>query len=346
MKQIIATVMTFSFFGFLSCAGQNSDLQPQAFSESIDKASDIRIIDVRTPSEYEEGHIACSVNIDWQADGFIGKVKDTFDNKAPLYVYCRSGRRSAAAAEALRDAGYEVFNLEGGYMAWIEAGKPVTQYQVMTFSADDGSQVNITFIKHATLCIRHKGISIHVDPVTEHGKHTDYSIEFPKADVILITHEHGDHLDDGAITALTGEKTLLYINAAGHDAIGKGTVLSNGQSINLPGNIRLDVVPAYNTTAGRERFHPKGNGNGYVLTLSGFRLYIAGDTEDIPEMSELKDIDLAFLPVNQPYTMTVEQCVKAVESIKPKVVVPYHFSNTDLSQLPGLLPGYTVIQVK
>ena len=105
----------------------------------------------------------------------------------------------------------------------------------------------------------------------------------------------------------------------------------------------LEAVPAYNTTAGREMFHPKGNGNGYVLTMDSLRIYIAGDTEDIPEMASLKDIDIAFLPVNQPYTMTVEQCVKAAGIIKPKVLIPYHFSKTDVSSIPQLLPDIKVL---
>ena len=240
-------------------------------------------------------------------------ISAAYDKSAPLYIYCRSGRRSAAAGEALSKAGYEVYNLAGGYLAWTEAGKPVTKYEVERFLTEDGKAVDITLIKHGTLEISYNGFSIQVDPVSEHGKSTDYATEFPKADVILVTHEHGDHLDTAAIKALT-----------------------------LPGDIVLEAVPAYNITPGRERFHPKGSGNGYVLTIDGLRIYIAGDTEDIPEMADLKDIDVAFLPVNQPYTMTVEQCVAATKVIKPKVLIPYHFSQTDLSALPDLLPGVDV----
>ena len=107
-------------------------------------------------------------------------------------------------------------------------------------------------------------------------------------------------------------------------------------------DILLEAVPAYNTTPGREQFHPKGNGNGYVLTIDGFRLYAAGDTEDVPEMANLKDIDLAFLPVNQPYTMTPDQCVNAANMFKPKVLIPYHSSQTDLTGIPGQLPDIDV----
>ena len=134
----------------------------------------------------------------------------------------------------------------------------------------------------------------------------------------------------------------MILNATSRERLGKGEVVSNGETLALTDAITLEAVPAYNTTPGRENFHPKGNGNGYVLTIDGLRIYIAGDTEDIPEMAELKDIDVALLPVNQPYTMTVEQCVRAAQTIQPKVLIPYHFGNTDLTGLPALLPGIDV----
>lgn len=151
-----------------------------------------------------------------------------------------------------------------------------------------------------------------------------------------------DHLDAEAIAALTKEGTCLLMNQRSRDQYGSGEVIGNGEKKQLTDAILLEAVPAYNSTEGRENFHPKGNGNGYVLTIDGLRIYIAGDTEDIPEMAALKDIDVAFLPVNQPFTMTVEQCVAAAKAIQPKVLIPYHFSNTDLSTLPELLPGIDV----
>lgn len=217
-----------------------------------------------------------------------------------------------------------------------------TKYEVETFTTASDEPVNITLIKHGTLAVEYNGIWIQVDPVAGLGKPTDYAAEFPKADVILVTHEHGDHLDAEAINALTKGETVLLLNAKSAEQIGKGVPVANGESIHLPLGIRLDVVPAYNTTPGHENFHPKGNGNGYVLTIDGLRIYIAGDTEDIPEMADLEDIDIAFLPVNQPYTMTVEQCVKAAKVIGPKVLFPYHFSQTDLSGLAEQLPGIDV----
>ena len=123
--------------------------------------------------------------------------------------------------------------------------------------------------------------------------------------------------------------------------LGRGTALANGESYS-DGILSVDAVPAYNTTEDHLQFHPKGRDNGYVLTLDGLRIYIAGDTEDIPEMSDLMDIDIAFLPCNQPYTMTVDQLVNAAKVIQPKVLIPYHYSQTDISSVPSLLSGIDV----
>lgn len=224
----------------------------------------------------------------------------------------------------------------------IGCKQPASKYEVERFRTDSGKPVDITLIKHGTLAITYKDISIQVDPVTKLGKETDYAVEFPKADFILVTHEHGDHLDAEAIEALTKEGTRLIMNQTSCDQLGRGEAMANGEQLQLTEKILLEAVPAYNNTPGRERFHPKGNGNGYVLTIDGLRIYIAGDTEDIPELAELKDIDVAFLPVNQPYTMTVDQCVNAAKTIQPKVLIPYHFGETDLSALPDLLPGIDV----
>ncbi|MBR1538583.1 MAG: MBL fold metallo-hydrolase [Bacteroidales bacterium] len=217
-----------------------------------------------------------------------------------------------------------------------------TGYEVERFITDGGKTVDITLIKHGSLAIDCEGFSIQIDPVAKVGRETDYAKDFPKADVILVTHEHGDHLDEGAIAALCKEGTRLLLNQRSQEQLGSGQAIGNGETVQLTRDILLEAVPAYNTTEGRERFHPKGNGNGYVLTIDGLRIYIAGDTEVIPEMAELKDIDVAFLPVNQPYTMTVDQCVEAASLIRPEVLIPYHFSNTDLSGLPQRLPDIDV----
>jgi L-ascorbate metabolism protein UlaG (beta-lactamase superfamily) len=159
----------------------------------------------------------------------------------------------------------------------------------------------------------------------------------PKADYIFVTHEHGDHFDKDAIKLLSKEGTQLVMNnrcAEMYD--GKCAVLSNDQSATL-GAVKVEAVPAYNTTEDRMQFHPKGRDNGYILTIDGLRIYIAGDTEDIPEMSAIKDLDIAFLPCNQPYTMTTEQLIKAAKTVKPKVLFPYHYGQTDVSGVPSAL---------
>ncbi|MBR5660654.1 MAG: MBL fold metallo-hydrolase [Bacteroidales bacterium] len=336
-------IMALSLLGLFSCKAGYTNLDPDGFAEKVEAYPPVCLVDVRTPEEYSEGHIKGAANFDWYDSLFVDNISVAYEKSTPLYVYCRSGKRASEASAALSKAGYEVYNLKGGFIAWTETGKPVTKYEVERFGTASGAPVDITLVKHGSLEISYDGLSIQVDPVAEHGKSTDYATEFPKADVILITHEHGDHLEDATIATLTGENTVLLLNQTSRDKIGRGEAIGNGEKrILCDGKIQVEAVPAYNTTPGRERFHPKGNGNGYVLTIDGLVIYIAGDTEDIPEMADLKDIDVAFLPVNQPYTMTVEQCVAAAKAFKPKVLIPYHFSQTDITPLPGLLPGIDV----
>ena len=338
--------------GFTSCNCNNwTDLTPDEFEKSY-IADGTVTIDVRTADEFAQGHLYHAVNIDWQKDGFMDEIKENFNTNLTLAIYCRSGKRSAAAAQALSDAGYKVLNLTGGYTAWAEAGKMTNSYQVEYIPAGGGNDpLVITLIKHGSLEFAYKGMSIQVDPVSGYGKNTDYAKEFPKADAILITHEHGDHLDKNAITALSSDKTEIILNAKSQQQIGLGRVLANGEFCTLfPVGISVWAVPAYNTTPGREQFHPKGNGNGYLLSFLGsLSAYVAGDTEDIPEMVDIPKIrpvmriSVAFLPVNQPYTMTVDQCVNAAKMVNPEVLIPYHFSQTDLSGLADRLPGMKVL---
>ena len=331
--------------GLVSC-GSVTDLRVEAFADYVAQP-EVATLDVRTPAEYADGHLPWAANVDWKADGFVDAVLAAYPRETPLAVYCRSGRRSAEAAAALVKAGYtSVSNLLGGYVAWAEAGKPVSAYAVETFFTDGGRPVDVMLIKHGTLALRYAGRTLHVDPVGAYGKPTDYAAEFPKADFIVVTHEHGDHYDPAAIAALTEEaSTKIVTNARVAQLMPPSPVdvivMANGDALESPGCV-LEAVPAYNYTEGRTQFHPKGRDNGFVLTLDGLRIYVAGDTEDIPEMSALQDIDVAFLPVNQPYTMTLEQCLHAARIIAPRVLIPYHFGRTDLSALPGLLPEIDV----
>jgi L-ascorbate metabolism protein UlaG (beta-lactamase superfamily) len=202
----------------------------------------------------------------------------------------------------------------------------------------------ITFISHATLILTYGGIVIHVDPV---GEYADYTA-LPKADIVLVTHEHSDHLDPRAIAAVrTGATTVIM----GSQCVGKvpaGEVMRNGEERTVKG-VRIEAVPAYNIVHMRapgSPFHPKGNGNGYVLTLGDRRVYVAGDTENTREMKALKGIDIAFLPMNLPYTMTPEMAADAALAVRPKVLYPYHFGDTDTAKLASLLASARDVEVR
>ena len=211
------------------------------------------------------------------------------------------------------------------------------QQQTDEFTTKSGKKVRFTCIKHASIQINYNGLEIEVDPVGKGMKpETDYS-QFPKADIILVTHEHHDHFDSDAIAQLRTASTKIYLNPAVHKMFGSGKALKNGDKVKIANDITIEAVPAYNTTPGREKFHPKGRDNGYILTLDGMRIYIAGDTEDIPEMANIKDISIAFLPCNQPYTMTIDQAANAAKIIKPKVLFPYHYNDTPVNKLIPLL---------
>ena len=228
----------------------------------------------------------------------------------------------------LRKILYTLFAIEAAGCANANENFPVE-----TFTTDSGKEVNITLIRHASLAIDYNGYVIYVDPVRNPGDITVDYTTMPKADFILITHEHGDHLDAEAINTLSKPDTKLLLNKTSQEKIGKGDFIGNNESYTLPNGMIIESVAAYNTTPGREKFHPKGNGNGYILNIDGLRIYLAGDTEDIPEMKEINDIDVAFLPVNQPYTMTVDQAFIAARMVSPKVLIPYHFGNTPRVEL-------------
>ena len=225
-------------------------------------------------------------------------------------------------------------------------------YEVDEFTTKSGKTVKFHALMHACIRIEMDGKEIQIDPVAKLGDRTVDYAAMPKADYIFVTHEHGDHYDAKSIKQLTGEKTQLVMNKRCADMYGAGKVMvrsalgtlrsaKNGDKLQLA-DISVEAVPAYNYTEGHTQFHPKGRDNGYILTIDGLRIYIAGDTEDIPEMSKIKDIDIAFLPCNQPYTMTPDQLIRAAKVIKPKVLFPYHYGQTDLSGVPAQLKDIDV----
>lgn len=314
---------------------ENTDVK--GFAELMNDPN-VVVLDVRTSEEFREGHIEGALNIDQAQSDFVQKAKEVLPAEKTIAVYCRSGRRSASAAERLATEGYKVVNLKGGVLAWREAQMPVTTdiYEVDVFKTKSGKTVKFHALVHASIRIEYDGKEIEIDPVMKLGNKTiDFSV-MPKADYIFLTHEHGDHFDQEAVKQLTGDKTQLITNKRCAEMLGYGEIMVNGQS-SMFNDIKVEAVPAYNTTEGRTQFHPKGRDNGYVLTIDGLRIYIAGDTEDIPEMQEIKDIDIAFMPCNQPYTMTPEQLVKAAKTVKPKVLFPYHYGQTDVKGIPSQL---------
>jgi L-ascorbate metabolism protein UlaG (beta-lactamase superfamily) len=217
-----------------------------------------------------------------------------------------------------------------------------------TFQTDDlsaaGGNVRLTFLGHASLILTYNSRNIYVDPVS---RYADFA-QLPKADLILVTHEHGDHLDSVAIEMLRKETTVIMVTQPCARFVVGADVLGNGDTRTVEG-VTILAVPAYNIVNMRSPgnpFHPKGSGNGYVLTIGGLKVYIAGDTENIPEMSNLGAIDCAFLPMNLPYTMTPAMVAEAAKRIKPRIFYPYHFGNTDTHKLLDLLSGQQDTEIR
>ena len=338
MKKILTCLM--AVLGLHSACGQANyeNVDVNGFAKQVEAPGTV-LLDVRTTSEYAEGHIEGAVLIDQGQSDFMEKVKAVLPKNKKIAIYCRSGRRSANAAGKLAAEGYQCVNLKGGIMAWKEAGKSVTtnRYEVDVFKTKSGKTVKFHALVHASIRLEYDGREIEIDPVTKLGNRTIDYTAMPKANIILLTHEHGDHFDKEAIRLLSDDATQLITNRRCADMLGSGTVMANGDKMQITDDIMVEAVPAYNISEGRTQFHPKGRDNGYILTVDGLRIYVAGDTEDIPEMASIKDIDIAFLPCNQPYTMTTEQLVKAARTVNPKVLFPYHYGQTDVTMLPSQL---------
>lgn len=209
------------------------------------------------------------------------------------------------------------------------------------FMTADGS-ITVTPIRHASMMIESGGKVIHVDPWSQ-GNYEG----LPAADIILITDIHGDHMDPKAIEAIKKAGTQIFAPEAVAQTITSATVIRNGEKKSA-GSWTIEAVPMYNEQRGPSPgkfFHDKGRGNGYVITIDDFRIYIAGDTEGVPEMRSLKDIDLAFVPMNLPYTMPPEEAAAAVKAFAPKIVYPYHYRGSDVKAFAKALEG-TGIEVR
>lgn len=212
---------------------------------------------------------------------------------------------------------------------------------VITTSAGD---LEITFLGHGSLLMVFNEKFIYVDPFS---RVADYS-KLPQADLILITHEHRDHLDLGALASVRTERSTVVLTETCAEQVDDGIVMQNGDMITVM-DLQIESVPAYNIVHKRENgqpFHPRGVGNGYIITFGDQRVYVAADTENIPEMKNLQGIDIAFLPMNLPYTMTPEMVADAAKTIQPKILYPYHYGNTDTSRLVDLLKEEKEIEVR
>ena len=204
--------------------------------------------------------------------------------------------------------------------------------------------LDLTFLGHGTLMLTFKDTVLHIDP---YSTVADYAA-LPRADLILLTHDHADHLDEKALALVRTPATDMILPPVCADRVQGGLILKNGETRTVRG-ITVTAVPAYNLVHHRdngEPFHPRGVGNGYLLDFGDTRLYVAGDTENTPEMAALKDVDIAFLPMNLPYTMTPEMVADAARSLRPRLLYPYHYGDTDPQRLVELLRDQKDIEVR
>ena len=246
--------------------------------------------------------------------------------------------------------------MDGGILAWEEAKLPVVKNSDTlsklieaqgikhdSFTTKSGKELRIHFIKHASLIFEVDGKLIYIDPTGMFGN--DFT-KLPKADAVMVTHEHHDHFDPQTIEIISGSNTRFIGNGRVVELAGNGEPMAPGDTLNLL-RMKITATPAYNTTEGHLQFHPKDRKDvGFIYDIDGLRIYVAGDTEDISEMTDLKDIDVAFLPVNQPFTMTPEQAIHAINMIKPKVVYPYHYGETDITPIADAFKDNESIDVR
>jgi L-ascorbate metabolism protein UlaG (beta-lactamase superfamily) len=225
--------------------------------------------------------------------------------------------------------------------AFAICGQSQTAPPTQTFQTKSGP-VKITPIYHASLMIEAGNKTIYLDP----AKPANVA-GLPPGDLILITDIHPDHLDPALIAAVSKSSTEIMAPPSVVQTVTTAKPISNGQTVTW-GGWTIEAIPMYNTTRGPapgQLYHPKGRGNGYILTYGGKRFYFSGDTEGTPEMRALKNIDVAFVCMNLPYTMPPEEAADAVKAFHPKIVIPYHYKGSDLSVFAKDLEG-TGIEVR
>ncbi len=248
------------------------------------------------------------------------------------------------------------------YTAWHLANAPgsrrqttLTQIKLITIKGTTmgfeqdiietrAGDLKITFIGHGTLMFEFEDKVIHIDPWTQLADYT----KMARADIILVSHEHGDHLDKKAIGLIRKEGTQIVLSESCAQQVDGGLIMKNGDERTVEG-LKIEAVPAYNILHKRPNgspFHPKGIGNGYIISFGDKRVYVAGDTENTPEMKRLRNIDVAFLPMNLPYTMTPEMVADAAKAFKPKILYPYHYGETDTTILVNLLKDSKDVEVR
>jgi L-ascorbate metabolism protein UlaG (beta-lactamase superfamily) len=225
-------------------------------------------------------------------------------------------------------------------MAMVAAGAAVFAQSATTTIPATGGDITITAIQHASVQVEHAGKVIQVDPAQG-----DFS-KAKQADLVLITDTHGDHLNPELVAKVRKPGVPVVMPAAVQTEAGAKIpapveVIANGQTKTIAG-VSVEAVPMYNLQRGPsagQLFHTKGRGNGYVVTLGGKRLYFAGDTECTPEMKTLKNIDVAFMPMNLPYTMPPAEAAECVKTFKPAVVIPYHYQGQKPEEFQAAVKG-------
>lgn len=223
------------------------------------------------------------------------------------------------------------------------AGMAQRVYPKDTIATKDGPLI-ITFVGHASIYFEWQNEVIHVDPSSREANY----YELPKATKIFVTHHHGDHCDPASLKAISQDKTKTFMSSIAHEIWNQGMVLRPGQTTNIDG-INIETLPAYNLVHMNNEgqpYHVYGQCNSYLLTIGGIRIFIGGDTENTPEMKALTNIDIAFLPMNLPYTMTPEMVASATRAFKPKILYPYHYGETDTSTILELLKDVDQTEVR